>query len=387
MKITVPYNYLPMQFPRRGLMEDNGATPLNITDHILDRIEDVAMRGDFTLGTEVGEFEAEWAKAVGTRHAIGMSNGTDAIAIALDAAGMVVGDEVITSPVSFPATTGAIIQAGGRPKFVDVAGMNRPNIRPQDVPDSVFANAQWFAPVLWAGSPYGVDEWNKVQGASVVLDSAQGVNALSQGRKLGELQNISAMAYSLHPLKNINVWGDGGMIATNHRTVDFNSRLLRNHGFADRDTWVRPGFNSRLSTVQAAVGLEVLPSLQFMNDQRQENAATLTEGINDIAGILPPHVEDGDTHGWHLYQIVTLDNDRDELVSYLNDHGVEAKVHYDTPLHLQEAMRPLGHVPGEFPNAEKFCASNITLPIHEYLGSREMEYTLGVLRAWAEAGS
>jgi dTDP-4-amino-4,6-dideoxygalactose transaminase len=241
--------------------------------------------------------------------------------------------------------------------------------------------------VLWAGSTFGISDLNRdAKGVKIFLDAAQGVNAKAKGKKLGELENVSGMAYSLHPLKNINVWGDGGMIATNHRTVDFNSRLLRNHGFADRDTWIRPGFNSRLSTVQAAVGLEVLPTLGFMNDQRQENAATLTVGVHQIDGITPPYVEDGDTHGWHLYQII-VEEGRDELVAYLNENGVEAKVHYDTPIHLQEAMRPLGHGPGDFPNAEGFCASNITLPIHEYLGSREMEYTLSVLRAWSGAGS
>lgn len=376
------YNYLPQQFPRPDIDEEN------ITKRIIAAITSVAIRGDFTLGREVGEFETAWANAVGSRHAIGMSNGTDAIAIALDAAGMEVGAEVVTSPVTFIATAGGIIQAGGRPKFVDVDSPQAPNITAKTIPADVLASTEWFLPVLWAGSPHGIADWNTVSGGRVVLDAAQGVNALVGGKKLGELRNISAAAYSLHPLKNINVWGDAGMIATNHRAVDYNSRLLRNHGLVGRDDWVRPGFNSRLSTVQAAVGLEVLPTLDFMNDQRQINATTLTEGINEIDGIEPPYVEDGDTHGWHLYQIIVEDaSDRAGLVKYLNDNGVEAKVHYDTPLHLQEAMRPLGHVPGEFPNAEAFCARNVTLPIHEYLNVDDMTYTLEVLRAWSEAGA
>ena len=382
-KRTVPYNYLPKQFPPFTNIGGN-----EITVAIIDRIQAVAERGDFTLGKEVGDFEEAWATATGADHAIGMSNGTDAIAVALDAAGMEVGAEVVTSPVSFIATAGAIIQAGGRPKFVDVDSPIAPNIVAKSIPADVLANSKWFLPVLWAGSPHGIADWNTIEGATVVLDAAQGVNALVDGKKLGELRNISAAAYSLHPLKNINVWGDGGMISTNHRSIDYNSRLLRNHGLADRNNWTRPGFNSRLSTVQAAVGLEVLPSMDAMTSQRERNARYLIDHLGVMFGVSIPYIASENQHGWHLFQILVDDpSDRVGLVKYLNYNGVEAKVHYDTPLHLQEAMRPLGHVPGEFPNAEAFCARNVTLPIHEYLDQEDMDYTLEVLRSWSEAGA
>lgn len=372
-KHKVPYNYLPQQFP---LITEAVRKDATITERIMGRIAQVANRGDFTLGREVEEFEEKWAQLVGTRFSIGMSNGTDAIAIALDAAGLEAGEEVITSPVSFIATSGGIIQAGGRPKFKDIQDVSMPNIVFDGEPD------EWVVPVAWAGNPTGLETWLTNSSKQVVVDAAQGVNASIKNKPLGHYE-FNALAYSLHPLKNINVWGDGGMIATNQRPLDHNSRLLRNHGLVGRDIWQRPGFNSRLSTLQAAVGLEVIETFDFMNDQRQKNAEQLTDAFDDIEGITPPlfNVNDGDVHGYHLYQIV-VEGNRDACVAYLHENGIEAKIHYDTPLHLQEAMRPLGHGYGDFPIAERFCAQHITLPIHEYLGESDMNYIIEVLDAW-----
>lgn len=384
--MKVPYNYLPQQFPA-----DHRADETTITEKILMRIWSVVERGDFTLGTEVGDFERAWSRVVGSKHAIGVSNGTDAIALALEAAGLQRGEEVVTSPVSFVATVGGIMQAGGEPVFVDVAGTDRPNIVPADVP---VGDVKYFVLVLWAGSPFGVKAWDGIHTPSyapkphrlnIILDAAQGINAKSYHRRIGILDGITAATYSLHPLKNINVWGDGGMIVTNDMGLDHELRSLRNHGLVGRDIWERPGYNHRLSTLQAAVGLEVLETFDMMNDNRQRNAAVLTKGISEINGITPPYVADGDTHGWHLYQIIV--EDRDDCVRYLNDHGIEAKVHYPVPLHLQPAVRGLGYARGDFPNAEAFCDSNVTLPINEYLTIEQMEYMVKTLEAWAKAGA
>ena len=178
-KRTVNYNYLPKQFPAVTSATWKGDS---ITHRILARIADVARRGDFTLGSEVELFEQAWSDVVEAQYAIGMSNGTDAIAIALQAAGMEPGDEVITSPFSFIATSGAILQAGGRPVFIDTASHLDPNIHPMnmDMPD-----AAWAVPVMWAGSPSGMVNWSLVKGTKVVVDAAQGMNALAGGDPLG----------------------------------------------------------------------------------------------------------------------------------------------------------------------------------------------------------
>ena len=378
--MKVEYNYLSQQFPEDELLSNIKYEDANITTRILWRIADVAKRGDFTLGSEVEEFEQAWASVQRSRFAVGMSNGTDAIAIALQAAGLVPGDEVLTSPVSFIATTGAIVQAGGKPIFMDVESYLEPNIRARYAP----TEAKWAVPVMWAGSPQFLDEWDRSD-FKVVVDAAQGMNAaIFGGNPLAEsLPNVYAFTYSLHPLKNINVWGDGGVIATNDIKVDTISRSLRNHGLAGRDGWERFGYNSRLSTMQAAVGLEVLPTWGAMDRQRQINARQLTAGIEDIEGIHAPFVDEAERHAWHLYQIVLDEEfnraDRDRLVKMLEDEDVEVKVHYPIPLHLQEATEMLGYKRGDFPNAERFCDLHITLPIHEYLDEDDMEYTLDVL--------
>jgi len=176
------------------------------------------------------------------------------------------------------------------------------------------------------------------------------------------------------------------MIATNSRSIDYNARLLRNHGLVGRDQWVRPGFNSRLSTVQAAVGLEVLPSLEPMATSRQLNAVHLIENLSEVEGVIPPDTSHNERNGWHLFQVI-VEGNRKECVEFLNERGVEAKIHYDTPLHLQEAMRPLGHAPGDFPNAELFCRQNVTLPIHEYLTPDQVDYMVDVFIEWSKGGA
>ena len=385
-KRRVEHNYLPQQFPFTTVKRNSKGHEPNITERILDRIEDIAGRGDFTIGKECGELESVWSKAVGTDFTISISNGTDAIAVALEAAGLEPGEEVITSPATFIATSGAIIQAGGKPVFVDVARPDAPNIIADTIPAAVLANAKWFVPVMWAGNPYGFDTWSRTTDCHVVVDAAQAVNARLDGKPLGAFANIDALCYSLHPLKNINVWGDGGMIATNQRGIDYTARLLRNHGLVGRDIWDRPGYNHRLSTVQAAVGLEVIKDIGFMHDQRQKNAAQLIEGIAGIDGITPPYIGEGQEHGYHLFQVL-VEGNRNEFVEFMNERGVDSKTHYDVPLHLQPAMRALGHTEGEFPNAEHFAATHATLPVHEHVGSDDMDYMLETLRAYSEAGS
>jgi dTDP-3-amino-2,3,6-trideoxy-4-keto-D-glucose/dTDP-3-amino-3,4,6-trideoxy-alpha-D-glucose/dTDP-2,6-dideoxy-D-kanosamine transaminase len=381
---TVPYNYLPKQFPPSSDAGDSSTS--NITKRILDRIEDVIIRGDFTLGREVGEFEEAWSQVVGTNFSIGVSNGTDAIALGLEAAGLEPGERVATSPMSFIATSGAIAQARGIPVYQDIVSYDNPSISPSATSDDI----DWAVPVLWAGSPFGLKEWNDSR-FKVVIDAAQGMNALSGGSTLSALDNIYAFAFSLHPLKNVNVIGDGGVISTNNAKVDSLCRLLRNHGLKGRDEWALYGYNARLSTVQAAVGLEVLPTWVTMDERRQSNTTILTNGINDIDGMSPPIVADGDRHAWHLYQPVLSRSgftvkDRDGLNEFLHARGVESKIHYPIPLHAQKANEKFGFHRGQFPNAEAYADLHLTLPAHEYLDENDMNYILEILQEWSEAG-
>tara|TARA_R110000744_G_scaffold25522_3_gene63259 strand:- start:26 stop:1126 length:1101 start_codon:yes stop_codon:yes gene_type:complete len=364
--MRVPYNYLDRQFD---------ATPL--TGRILARLGALASRGDFTLGREVAEFESAWAELVGTKHAIGCSNGTDAIAVALQAAGLQPGEEVLTSPVSFIATTGAIIQAGGKPVFTDVDRVDAPNIAHFDG-----TQYDWVVPVLWAGNLYGIEWWHHKNGPKLVVDAAQAVNGRFVDQKIGDrLKDAYAFCYSLHPLKNVHGWADGGVIATNDAAVDDASRSLRNHGLKGRDLWEQPGYNHRMSTVEATMVLEVLNDYDTMAARRAENALLLDEAVDRVDGLMKPYVEPGTGHAYHLYQII-VDGDRQAFLDYLVENGVEAKVHYPIPFHLQPAMRPLEYARGDFPIAEQFCDQHVSVPIHEYLTGEEVAYMCSVIEEW-----
>ena len=373
MMMRVPYNYLDRQFgPSSGL-----------TPTILARIRDVAERGDFTLGAEVDEFESAWAKLVGTKYAIGMSNGTDAIAVALIAAGLQPGEEVLTSPVSFIATTGAIIQAGGKPVFQDVAQVDAPNIATHAPGTNIMKKSRqdWVVPVLWAGNLSFVDQWPHY-GRKVVIDAAQAVNGRFVDQKIGNrLKDAYAFCYSLHPLKNVHGWTDGGVIATNDISVDDTSRSLRNHGLKGRDLWEQPGYNHRMSTVEATIVLEVLNDYDTMAARRAENALLLDEAVDRVDGLTKPYVEPGTGHAYHLYQII-VDGDRQAFLDYLVENGVEALVHYPIPFHLQLAMRPLEYARGDFPIAEQFCDQHVSVPIHEYLTGEEVAYMCSVIESY-----
>jgi aminotransferase EvaB len=373
---NTPYNYLDRQFK-------GSSQPDDLTNRIFRRIRSVVKRGDFTLGDEVDEAEFDWRNLVGTSYAIGMSNGTDAIAVALEAAGLQPGDKVLTSPVSFIATCGAIIQAGGVPVFQDIETLYAPNIA-RDMDEYRESNdVKYAVPVLWAGNPAFLDTWNG-PGEKVVVDAAQAVNALIENEVLGSLQFIYAFCYSLHPLKNINVWGDGGMIATNDTAVDWLARSLRNHGLKGRDLWERPGYNHRLSTLQAAVLSEVLSDFENMATRRDEIAKLLNQVVTEVDRLHEPDIYNvKDRHAYHLYQIV-VDGDRQDFIDHLIANGVEAKVHYPIPLHMQPALRQLGYHKGDFPKAEQFCDQHVSVPVHEYLSGKEIENMLSAIKEFGD---
>ena len=360
--MTVPYSHLA--YPQRQTE----------TEAILTDIRKVVEAGDFTLGRAVGELEEAWAAYCGTQHAVAVANGTDALALSLMAYGIGRGDTVMTTPYTFVATVGAILQAGARPAFADIGAdglINLPSDR-QYLDSSVTG----LMPVCWAGAPWIVPPLFHRRPdtlRAIVLDACQAIGATPSPGAI-----VGATAYSLHPLKNLHVWGDGGMITTDLDWLADRLRLLRNHGLSDRDTWAQAGYNSRLDTIQAVVALHGLRTLDGVLAQRRANAARYDRNLAGCSGVTIPRRHPG--HTYHLYQVLV--RDRTGLLVHLAAAGIEAKVHYPVPLHLQPALAYLGYKRGHFPHAEHWADTAITLPVHQYLSDSDIDYVSDQVRSF-----
>jgi aminotransferase EvaB len=380
--MTVEYSYLREQF---GIDSDEVKVsyidlPKSFdTERTLTAIHALAKRGDFTLGSAVREFEERFAGLCGTRHAIGVNSGTDALFLALRALGVGAGDEVITAANTFIATVGAIVQTGARPVLVDCGADY--NIDVSQVEAAITPKTKALLPVHLTGKPAdmaAILEIAEQHDLGIVEDAAQAVEADISGQRTGSFGDLAG--FSLHPLKNLNVWGDGGIITTNSDSLSAELRLLRNHGLKDRDTVVQFGYNSRLDTLQAIVANELFPDLNNITEARIRNAGRYDEGLAGIPQITVPERSAGIRQVYHTY--IVLAEQRGALLQHLQDSGVEAKVHYPVALHLQPAFAPLGYKSGDFPVAEAQARAVITLPVHQHLTLDQIDYVTDAVRAF-----
>jgi dTDP-4-amino-4,6-dideoxygalactose transaminase len=212
----------------------------------------------------------------------------------------------------------------------------------------------------------------------IVEDACQSILGAIDGKPVGSWGETAA--FSLHPLKNLNVWSDGGVIVTRSKELADKLRLYRNHGMKNRDEIEIFGVNSRLDTIQCVVGNRLIGKTEEITKKRINNAARYDEALKGLSQIRIPVRRPGVRHVYHLY-IVHAER-RDELLAYLNKNGVEAKIHYPIPVHLQKAAKHLGYKKGDFPAAEADCKSVITLPAHPYLTDEEIGYTIDKVRAF-----
>jgi len=303
-----------------------------------------------------------------------VNSGTEALFLSLKAIGVGAGDEVITTPNTFIATIGAIAAAGAKPVFVDV--LEDYTIDPDLIESAITPKTRAIMPVHYAGHPAdmpGIMQISEKHGIPVVEDSCQAISAAIDNRGVGTFGITGA--FSLHPLKNLNVWGDGGIIVTNSSETCERLRLLRNHGLVNRDEIVTFGYNSRLDSLQAVVGNHLIAEMESITAKRIRWANGLDEGLGDLTGhIVIPERKQNRRYVYHLYMVMA--QDRDHLLEFLIAKGIEAKVHYPIPLHLQEAARPLGYRAGDFPVTESQCMHIITLPVHQHLTAEQIEYMI-----------
>ena len=346
-------------------------------DDILAKIREVVVRGDFTLGCEVDELEHEYADLCGARHAVAVGSGTDALMLSLKAAGVSEGDEVITTPFTFYATVGAIVTAGGIPVFVDVD--DDYNIDAAQIASKISKNTKAIMPVHWSGRPCEMDVIESVAekyGIPVVIDACHAICAAYKGRKVGELGTASC--FSFHPLKNLNVWGDGGIVTTNSTHIANQLRLLRNHGLVSRDRCQVFAYNSRLDTIQAVIARHMLCKIAHITESRIANAAYFDAQLAGVSGVKLPERRADIREVFHLYSV--LCEDRDSLQRLLLGRGIDAKVHYPTPMHLQPAAAFLGHQVGDFPTTEKICGQTLSLPVHEFISKEQQDHVIACVK-------
>ena len=358
-KLPINHNYLPQQF------SDSGA--------IIDEIKELVKRGDFTLGQAVDELEDEFKKLTKTKYAIGVGSGTDAIFLSLKAVGIDKGDEVITVPYTFHATIGAIATAGATPVFVDV-GLDY-NMDPEQIEKAITSRTKAIVPVHWSGLLCDMKRINKIAeqyNLFIVEDACHAINAQRNNMWAGTLG--STACFSMHPLKNLNVWGDGGMIVTKSEKLHKKLMLLRNHGLINRDLCEVFAYNSRLDTLQAIVGQHLLKRINEITKARIENANYFDKHFSTIPQIILPVRPPDSKQVFHIYVIRV--EQRDKLQLFLIEHGIDAKIHYPVPMHLQPAAKEFGYKKGDFPTAEAICNSAISLPVHEFITPEQREFMI-----------
>jgi dTDP-4-amino-4,6-dideoxygalactose transaminase len=362
--MKVPYSYLGDQFAD--------------FDSYVEDLRGLVASGEFTLGPYVEKFEKKFAEFVGVKHAIGTNNGTDALILALKAVGVRPGDEVITVANTFIATVGAIVAAGARPVFVDCDPRMQMDV--SKLRAAITPRTRAVLPVHWTGAPADVEGVIKVArdfDLPVVEDACPAVGASINGRHVGTFGKVNA--FSMHPLKPLNVWGDGGIVVTNDDKAAAWLRLYRNHGLKDRDHIEFWGVNNRLQPIQALVATRLLDRIPEVIEKRNTNLRRLDEGLASLRSFVKtPERPAGFREAVQLY--VARVARRDELLPYLQERGIEARVHYPIPLHLQKAAAGLGYRKGDFPECERQAAEIITLPSHQYITAEQVDYTVQTMR-------
>jgi len=346
---------------------------------IFDELRQLVASGDFTLGKPVGEFERMFADMLGVRFAVGVGSGTDACKLPLKALGLGPGDEVITCANTFWATVGAINEVGARPVFIDCDDSFCMNA--EQLEAAITPRTKALMPVHLTGDAADMPRLMKTAARHrlpVVEDGCQSLLGEIDGKRIGTFGIASA--FSMHPLKVINVWGDAGVVVTDDAEMDRNLRLLRNHGLMNRDEMEVLGYNTRLDSVQAVVGKYIVRQTRTIVEQRAKNAAYYDAAFKDVRGVRIPPRNPRVKHVYLLY--VLFAERRDALLKHCIERGIEAKVHYPIPLYQQKALAHYGYKAGAFPVTDRHARECITFPVDQHLSRAEMDYLIDTVRSF-----
>ncbi len=364
MPDPIPYLDLPAQI--RGLRKEIDAALARTLDNC-----------SFCLGPDVAQFEKDFAAYCGAKHCIAVNSGTSALHLALLSLGVGQGDEVITTPCTFVATSWAISYVGAKPVFVDIDDATF-NINPALIEKAITPRTRAVLPVHLYGQPFDVDavlEICRKHNLPMVEDACQSHGAKYKGKTIGTFGEISC--YSFYPGKNLGACGEGGAFVTNNADLAARAKSLREHGSTRRYYHDEIGFNYRMEGFQGAVLGVKLNHLPQWTSERRRVARRYSELLAGTPLQLPREAGFAESV-WHLY--VVRHPRRDELKKFLEDNKVGCAVHYPIPLHLQQAYARLGHKPGDFPATEKAARECLSLPIYPELTEVQIARVVEVIK-------
>jgi len=366
MTQPIPYFDLPAQL--RSVRKDIDAAIARTIDHC-----------SFCLGPDVAAFEKDFAQYCGAAHSVGFNSGTSALHVAMILAGVGPGDEVITTPFTFVATSWAISYVGARPVYVDVDDATF-NLDAARVERAITPRTKAVLPVHLYGHPFDLDPFLEIcrkRGLPLVEDAAQAHGASYKGRKVGTFGRMSC--FSFYPGKNLGACGEAGALVTDDAALAARARSLREHGSTQRYFHDEVGYNYRMEGIQGAVLGVKLKHLEDWTRRRRTIAHAYHDLLADTPLQLPREAGYAES-AWHLY--VVRHARRDELKKHLEANGVGCALHYPLPLHLQKCYASLGYKPGDFPVAEKAARECLSLPIYPELTDNQVQRVADVIKGF-----
>ncbi len=345
-----------------------------MNESVKNAVCESVMNEFFVGGGSVKKFEEAFSSYIGTSRAVGVSSGTNALSLTMEALG-VRGKEVITTPTSFIATANAIVHAGGRPVFVDI-DYETNNIDHGKIEDAITEKTAGILPVHLYGRPCEMDAINRIakeHGIFVVEDACQAHGSEYKGKRTGSLSR--AGCFSFYSTKNMTVCGDGGAVTTDDNQLADLVSKMRNCGRKDQNVHDVIGYTSRLNTINAAAGIEQLKLLDKSNSNKSEIVKIYMEGLEGVGDLVLPKESSDAKIAYHLFVIKS--KSREGLMSHLKENGIGCEAYYPHPIHLQPAyVKLFGYREGDYPNAEMHAKTNLAIPIFGDMKAEEAEYVV-----------
>ncbi len=353
-----------------------------IGEEEIENVVEVLKSGMIAQGPKVAEFEEKFAEWVGTKYAIATNSGTAALHVALLAAGIGPGDEVITTPFTFIASGNAIVYTGATPIFADI-DLETYTLDYDTIEDLITDKTKAILPVQLYGQSADMDkirEIAKKHDLLIIEDAAQAHGAMYNDETVGSMGDMAC--FSFYPTKNMTT-SEGGMITTDDDELAEKAKLFRAHGSNIKYKHDEIGYNFRSSDIAAAIGLAQLDKIDGFNDQRIANAAYLNEGLKDVDGVITPVSPENRKHVYHQYTIRVTKGNRDDWVEILTEKGIGTGIHYPIPLYNQPIYKKLGFG-GSSPNAEIAADSVISLPVHPSLSKDDLDLVIEAVKEASE---
>ena len=354
----------------------NIAKPI-ITDEEIEAVTEVLKSGMLAQGPKVEEFQNKFAQYSDAKYGIATSSGTTALHTALVAAGVEQGDEVITTPFTFAATSNSILYSNATPVYADIDPKTF-NLNPEKIEEKITDKTKAIVPVHLYGQPADMDpilEIAEKHDLKVIEDAAQAHGSTYKGKKIGSIGDLGC--FSFYPTKNMTT-GEGGMVTTNDEELAEKSSMVRAHGESKRYEQSLLGYNYRMTDIAASIGLVQLKNIDQINKKRNENAEYLSEGLSDVKGITTPEIAENVTHVFHQYTI-RVSKDRDAFKDFLTQKEIGTGVHYPIVLYKQPYYQNIG-LTGNCPEAELAANQVISLPVHPSLTQEELDTIISAVK-------